>query len=141
LLPAGRYDDLVAAGPTGRLGNLGHQCVVDGAEQCGAGRGQGDEVVLARGSCCRLPSRLGDPGSKRRPRDGAGELGQAGSLGGLRTEQARDEDPVEAVDGRQGIVEPGDGSGEQIGAHHAVTLVGGNHCISGKGAVVGASSR
>ena len=48
---------------------------------------------------------------------------------------------VEGVDGRQGFVEPGDGFREQVSAHHATTLVGGNHCISGNGAVVGASSR
>ena len=64
-----------------------------------------------------------------------------GGLGGLRTEQARDEGLVEGIDGRQGFVEPGDGFREQVGAHHATTLVGGNHCISGRGAVVGVSSR
>ena len=78
---------------------------------------------------------------ERRARDGLGELGQAGGLGGLRAEQARDEDLVEGVDGRQGLVEPGDGLGEQVGAHHASARVGGNHCISGTGAVDGASSR
>ncbi len=114
---------------------------MDGAEQRGPGGGQGGEVVLARGSCRRLPGRLGDRRSKRRPRDGTGKLCQAGRPGGLRTEQACDKDPVEGVDGRQGIVEPGDGSAEQVGAHHDTTLAGGNHCISGNGAVVGASSR
>lgn len=49
--------------------------------------------------------------------------------------------PRRGVDGRQGLVEAVDGFGEQVGAHHATALVGGNQCISGNGAVVGASSR
>ncbi len=98
-------------------------------------------MVFARCSSSRLRRRLGDPGGRGGPRDGVRELGQTGGLGGLRTEQARDERLVEGVDGRQRFVEPGDGVGEQVRAHHATALVGGNHCISGNGAVVGASSR
>ena len=100
-------------------------------------------MVLARDSGRRLLGRLGDPGGERRPRDRLGELRQPGGLGGLRAEQARDQHLVEGVDGRQGLVEPGDGLREQVGAHHAspARSVGGNHCISGSGAVVGASSR
>ena len=95
------------------------QCVVDGAEQRGAGGGQGGEVVLARDPGRRLLGRLGDPGGERRPRDGLREPRQPGGLGGLRAEQARDQDLVEGVHGGQGLVKPGDGLGEQVGAHHA----------------------
>ena len=98
-------------------------------------------MVLTRGSGRRLLGRLGDPGGQRRTRNGVGQFGQTGGLGGLGTEQTGDESPVERVDGRQRFVEPGDVLGEQVGAHHATCLVGGNHCISGNGAVVGASSR
>lgn len=117
---------------------------MDGAEQCGAGRGQCDEVVLARGSCGRLLGRLGDTRRQGRSRDGVGEPRQTGGLGGLRSEQTGDECLVEGVDGIEGLVEPGNvlgGLGEQIGAHQATALVGGNHCISGNGAVLGSSSR
>ncbi len=114
---------------------------MDGAEQGGAGGGQGDEVVLARGSGRRLPGRLGGPGGQGCSRDGVREFRQARGLGGPGAQQAACERPVEGVDGRQDLVEPGDGLGEQVGTHHATVLVGGNHCISGNGAVVGASSR
>lgn len=114
---------------------------MDGAEERGAGGGKGEEVVLARGSARRLPGRLGGPYGQWRPGDRVREAGQSGALGGLRTQQAGDESPVEAVDGLQGLVESGDVLREQVGTHHATALVGGNHCISGNGAVVGASSR
>ena len=98
-------------------------------------------MLLAAAPAAALLGRLGDPGGQRRPRDGAGQLRQAGGLGGLRAEQAAGEGPVEGVNGGQGLVQSGRRFGEQVGAHHATALVGGNHCISGSGAVVGASSR
>ena len=114
---------------------------MDGAEQRGAGGGQGEEVVIAGGSRRRLPRRLGDLGGKRRAGDGAGELAQAGRLGRLQAEHPGDEDLVEGINGGQGLVDPADGPGEQVGAHQASVRVGGNHCISGNGAVTGARSR
>lgn len=112
-----------------------------GAEQGGAGGGEDDQVVLARGAGRRLLGRLGDPRGQRGPRDGVDEFRQPGGLGRLRAQQSADERGVEGVDGRQGLVEPREGFREQVDAHHATALVGGNHCISGSGAVVGASSR
>lgn len=141
LVPGGLGGGRLAAGSAGRLFDTGHQRVVDGAEERGAGGGECDEVVFARGSARRLLGRLRDPRGQRRPCDGVGESGQTGALGGLGTEQARDKCPVEAVDGRQCLVESGDVLREQVGTHHATALVGGNHCISGSGAVVGVSSR
>lgn len=88
-----------------------------------------------------LVGRLGDQRGQRRPGDGGGDCCQTGGLGGLRAEQSGDEHPVEGVDGGQRLVEPVDGVGEQVRTHQAAVLVGGNHCISGSGAVVGSSSR
>lgn len=128
LLPVGRRDGLRTAGATGHLRDAGHQCVVDGTEQCGAGGGEGDEVVFARRSGRRLLRRLKDPGGQWCPRDGVRELGQTGGLGGLRTEQTRDENLVEGVHGRQRFVEPGDGVAEQVRAlPHARTELARGH--------------
>ncbi len=153
VLPGGRRNRLLAARPARRLRHAGQQRVVDGAEQRGAGGGEREEVILARDSLRRLLGRLRGPGGQRRSRDGVGELRQPGGLGGRGAEQAGDEGPVEGVDGRQGFVEPVGGLTQQAGplpalapgstgsALTAAALVGGNHCISGNGAVVGASSR
>lgn len=116
------------AAPAGRFG-------ATTTPACGA------SPYIARGSVRRLLDRLGDPCGQRRARDGVAELSRAGGLGGLGTGEAGDKSPVEGVHSRQYFVEPGDGFGEQVGAHHATALVGGNHCVSGNGAVVGASSR
>ena len=90
--------------------DLGHQGVVDRAEQRGAGGGQRDEVVLARGSRGRLLGCLGDPGGQRRARDGLGQVrpgrrpGRAAGGAGPRREPGRRRRRP------QGLVEPGDGA-------------------------------
>ncbi len=88
-----------------------------------------------------LPRRLGDPPGERCPGDGVGEPRQGRGLGGPGAEQAPDEGLVEGVHDPEGFVEPFDGLGEQVRSHQATAPVGGNHCISGSGAVPGASSR
>jgi hypothetical protein len=114
---------------------------VDRAEQRGAGGGEGDEVVLCRGARRRLLGRLGDPAGERCARDGVGQCRQPGHLGGLRTQQPGDERLVTGVHRGEGVVDAGDGLGQQVGPHHTTALVGGNQCISGSGAVVAGSSR
>ncbi|MDQ0793361.1 hypothetical protein QFZ58_001849 [Streptomyces sp. B1I3] len=136
-----RFRCPVVVGPAGRLVDAGQQRVVDGAEQCGTGGGQGDEVVLARRPCRGLLGRFGDQGGQRGPRDSLGECGRTCGTAGAGSQQPGDEGVVEGVDDGEGVVEPVDGPGQQVGAHHATARVGGKKCISGNGVVAGASSR
>ncbi len=132
---AGHRGGLLGAGPPDRLRGTGRQRVVDGAEQGGAGRGQGDDVVLARraGRCLRRG--LGAA------RDGVGQRGQRRGTVGAGAQQPLGQGVVETVHGGQGLVEAGDLLREQTSAHHAAARAGGNHCISGNGVVTGSSSR
>ncbi|CAM5718832.1 hypothetical protein SBADM41S_10790 [Streptomyces badius] len=114
---------------------------MDGAEQRAAGGRQRHEVILPGGPGRRLLGRLRDPGGQRRPRDGLGEPGDRGRLCGPRPQQTGHQRLVEGVDGGERLVEPLDRIGQQIAAHQATALVGGNHCISGNGDVTGTSSR
>ncbi|GAA3245837.1 hypothetical protein GCM10020256_73090 [Streptomyces thermocoprophilus] len=137
---AGRCGRL-GGGAAGDLVGAGGDRVVRGAEQGGAGGGQGGEVVLAGGARGGLVGGLGDPRGERARGDRVGEGEQPFGLVGSGSQEARDEGPVEGVDGGEGLVQAVDGCGEQVGAHQATALVDGNQCISGSGAVVAASSR
>lgn len=59
----------------------------------------------------------------------------------LRTQQPTSQRLIPGIHRRDSLIEPGDRISEQIGTHQPTALVGGNHCISGSGAVVAENSR
>src|SRR5690606_22805385 len=123
VLPArGGGGRLLGGGAAEGLGDPGRQRVVDGAEQGGAGGGEGDEVVLARGPGGRLVGGLRDACGERRSGDGVGQFRQGGALGGLWAQEPGDEHVVECVHGGERLVESVDAGGQHIGVHQATVL-------------------
>jgi hypothetical protein len=110
-------------------------------EQGNTSGGKRDEVVFTSRAGRGLLGRLGDPPGQRRAGKGVGELGEGGNLSGLRTKQPGDKGLVAGIDSRESFVKAVNSLDKDVGTHHTTARVGGNHCISGTGAVVGASSR
>ena len=120
-----------------------HQRVVDGAEQRGAGGGEGDELVLARDSRCHLLRPLRRLGKRAAsPRRPAASRARPTAWAGCGRSRPATRAWSKASTAARASSSPATGSASRSARITPTTLArAGNHCISGKGAVVGASSR
>ena len=114
------------ARPPGRLVEARRQRVVDRAENRDPRARQGDEMVLPRRPGPSLLRRLAHQHAQRRAPDRVGEAGQRGPRPDPRPQQSVGQRPVEAVHHGQGLLAPGDGLAQKIGAHHAAARDGAN---------------
>jgi hypothetical protein len=111
------------------------------AEQGGPGPGQRDQVLVGDRPSDDLADRVGDPVGERRPGDGGRQRLEGTRPLLVDPGEAVHEHVVQPVDQGDRLVEAGRARPQRVGEHQRTAPAAGNHCSSGSGSVLGATSR